>query len=86
MPITVLIDTGASINILNFKTFEKINNFFKRPLCLHKSKTQIITYGNNNPKLKNRTTDQRSYRKSKDILSDHIPLDQNAPQKSIIGK
>ncbi|XP_047139063.1 uncharacterized protein LOC124814981 [Hydra vulgaris] len=39
IPITVLTDTETSINILNFKTFEKINNFLKRPLRLQKSKT-----------------------------------------------
>ena len=51
-PVRVLLDSGASINILNYKTFEKINKHLRKPLILKKTKTKVTTYGNFEPNLK----------------------------------
>ncbi|XP_065682332.1 uncharacterized protein LOC136095539 [Hydra vulgaris] len=45
IPITVLIDTGVSINILNFKTFEKINNFLKNHFNYKNLKHRLLLTG-----------------------------------------
>ena len=50
--IKTLIDTGSSLNILNQKTFEKINHKLKGKLTLKKTSTKVITYGSNEPTLK----------------------------------
>ena len=50
--IELLIDTGASINVLNESTFEAINKKLKTPLQLKKSKAKLVTYGNDTPDLK----------------------------------
>ena len=51
-PVRVLLDSGASINILNFQTFEKINKHLRKPLILKKTKTKVTTFGNFEPNLK----------------------------------
>ena len=50
--VEVLIDTGASINVLNESTFHKINNKMNNTLKLKDTKTKLITYGNDSPKLR----------------------------------
>ena len=50
-PIEVLIDTGASINVLNESTFRKINNRMNNTLKLKSTKTKLVTYGNDSPEL-----------------------------------
>ena len=44
-----LIDTGSSLNILNKKTFQKINKNCNQNLKLRKTSTRVITYGQNKP-------------------------------------
>ncbi|XP_066916478.1 uncharacterized protein [Clytia hemisphaerica] len=51
-PIEILIDTGASINVLNESTFRKINNRMNNTLKLKDTKTKLKTYGNDSPDLK----------------------------------
>ena len=48
----VLVDTGASVNILNKRTFDEINNRTKNSLKLIKTKTRVCTYGKGDPSLK----------------------------------
>lgn len=51
-PIKVLIDTGASINVMNYRTFNEINKTLKAPLQLKSSKAHVVTYGNDFSNLK----------------------------------
>ena len=44
-----LIDTGSSLNILNKKTFDKINKNCKGTLKIRKTSTKVITYGQEKP-------------------------------------
>jgi len=50
--VELLLDTGASINVLNKRTFEKLNQKRKTPLQLSTSNTRLVTYGNDTPNLK----------------------------------
>ena len=50
--VLVLIDTGASINIMNSRTFENLNKRLEKPLQLRKTDTKVVTYGSNQPNLK----------------------------------
>ena len=50
--VAVLVDTGASVNILNKRTFDEINNRTKNSLKLTKTKTRVCTYGKDDPPLK----------------------------------
>ena len=45
-------DTGTSVNILNKRTFDEINNRTKNSLKLTKTKTRVCTYGKDDPPLK----------------------------------
>ena len=47
-----LVDTGASVNILNMQTFTEINNRLQEPLKLKRTKTKAFTYGKDEPTLK----------------------------------
>ena len=47
-PIKVLIDTGASVNIMNIKTFEHLNTSLQS-LNLTKSSLKVVTYGSDKP-------------------------------------
>ena len=51
-PVKVLCDSGASVNILNQPTFEKLNKTLSTPLILGHTKTKVITYGADQPTLK----------------------------------
>ena len=42
-----LIDTGSSLNILNKKTFDRINRHCGSNIKLNKTSTKVITYGQN---------------------------------------
>ena len=42
-------DTGASVNILNMRTFKEINNRIQKSLKLKRTKTKVCTYGKNDP-------------------------------------
>ena len=46
-----LVDSGASINVMNKTTFDKLNKTLPHPLTLTRSKTRLITYGNSHPSL-----------------------------------
>ena len=50
--VAVLVDTGASVNVLNKRTFDEINNRTKNSLKLKKTKTRVCTYGKDDPPLK----------------------------------
>lgn len=52
VPVQCLVDTGASINVLTLRTFNQLQTKLKGKLCLQKTKTKVITYGNNEPSLK----------------------------------
>ena len=47
--VAALVDTGASVNILNMRTFEEINNRLQKPLKLKRTKTKVCTYGKYDP-------------------------------------
>ena len=49
--VELLIDTGASINVLNESTFERINKKLNNKLQLRRTKTKVVTYGNDSPEL-----------------------------------
>lgn len=49
--VELLIDTGASINILNEATYEKINKRLNNRLNLKRTRTKVVTYGNDSPEL-----------------------------------
>ena len=49
--VAALVDTGASVNILNMRTFEEINNRLQKPLKLKRTKTKVCTYGKDDPLL-----------------------------------
>ena len=44
-PISCLIDTGCSTNILNFATYKRLLKF--KPIALRNSTVSLITYGQN---------------------------------------
>ena len=50
--VLVLIDTGASINIMNSRTFDNLNKRLDKPLQLRKTDTKVVTYGSDQPNLK----------------------------------
>ena len=50
--VRVLIDTGASINILNMRSFNQLNERLRKPLILQKTKTKVVTYGSEQTNLK----------------------------------
>ena len=50
--VTSLVDTGASVNILNMQTFNEINNRLQKPLKLKITKTKVCTYRKYDPLLK----------------------------------
>ena len=50
--VAVLVDRGASVNILNMQTFTEINNRLQEPLKLKRTKTKAFTYGKDEPTLK----------------------------------
>ena len=50
--VQVLVDSGASVNILNKRTYEGLNNQLDNPIKIRKSKTTVITYGSEEPDLK----------------------------------
>ena len=50
--VAALVDTGASVNILNMQTFTEINNRLQEPLKLKRTKTKVFTYGKDEPTLK----------------------------------
>ena len=50
--VQVLVDSGASVNILNKGTYEGLNNQLDNPIKIRKSKTTVITYGSEEPGLK----------------------------------
>lgn len=43
--VNVLVDTGASINILTLRTFNELSKRLKQKPILQKTKTKVITYG-----------------------------------------
>ena len=47
MAVRFLIDTGSSLNILNKKTFDRINRHCGSNIKLNKTSTKVITYGQN---------------------------------------
>ena len=47
-----LVDTGASANIFNMRTFKEINNRLQKPLKLKRTKTKVSTYGKDDLPLK----------------------------------
>ena len=49
--VELLIDTGASINVLNETTFQRINKKLNNKLQLKRTKTKVVTYGNDSPEL-----------------------------------
>ena len=49
--VELLIDTGASINVLNETTFARINKKLNNKLKLKRTKTKVVTYGNDSPDL-----------------------------------
>ena len=50
--VQVLIDSGASINIMNARTFEGLNKHLKTPIRLSKTDIKVVTYGTDKPSLK----------------------------------
>ena len=50
--VAALVDTGASVNILNMRTFMEINSRLQKPLKLKRTKTKVCTYGKDDPSLK----------------------------------
>ena len=50
--VAALVDTGASVNILNRRTFMEINSRLQKPLKLKRTKTKVCTYGKDDPSLK----------------------------------
>ena len=48
----VLNDSGASINVMNFRTFDGLNKRLEQPLKLRKADLKVVTYGQDNPSLK----------------------------------
>ena len=50
--VKLLIDSGASINIMNLKTYGNLKKRLGKPLPLRKSTTKVVTYGSVNPSLK----------------------------------
>ena len=51
-PVDLLVDSGASVNIMNRKTFAKLNTPLRKPLKVEKSKTKVVTYGADTPFIK----------------------------------
>ena len=49
--VRVLIDSGASVNVLNERTFTALNKRLNNALNLEKTKTKIFSYGNTNDEL-----------------------------------
>ena len=47
--VAALVDTGASVNILNMRTFTDSNNRLQKPLKLKRTKTNACTYGKDDP-------------------------------------
>ena len=47
--VAALVDTGASVNILNMRTFTDINNRLQKPLKLKRTKAKACTYGKDDP-------------------------------------
>ena len=50
--VKVLVDSGASVNIMNRRTFEGLNERLKYTINLKKSKSKVVTYGSTEPNLK----------------------------------
>ena len=50
-PVKFLIDSGAAVNIINFKTFQEINKNTDSVLCLRKTNVKLLTYGAVNESL-----------------------------------
>ena len=50
--VKVLVDTGASVNIINKKTFDQLINTSRTQIHLTKTKTKVLPYGANQPNLK----------------------------------
>ena len=48
----VLIDSGASINVMNSRTFEGLDKRLEQPLKLRKADLKVVTYGQDNPSLR----------------------------------
>ena len=49
--VKVLIDNGASVNIMNLGTFEGLNRKLTTPLDLQRTKTKVITFWTDKPNL-----------------------------------
>ena len=50
-PTKILIDAGASVNILNLQTLRKIENFTKIRFKIIPTHTRLVSYGMNNTNL-----------------------------------